>query len=155
MNAQTLFLSISPKFVSKILRRIKTVELRRKRPNISSGDRVLIYATSPEKALHAVATVCNVTSAHPDDLWLQFQDRTGLSYNEFYEYFNNVSKGYAIEFKKVEALPLPVSLSTIRSIWPGFHPPQSYQYFTNEECVALLDLAIKRQEIIVGMDQKN
>lgn len=142
MIPRTLLLSISPKFVLRILQHKKTVELRRIKPKITGGDAMLIYASSPEKALQAIAIVDNVTCAHPEKLWNKFRNKAGVSYDEFCDYFNGATVGYAIEFRDLEQFTLPVPLSTLRTIRPGFHPPQSYQYFTNTEITPILNHAL-------------
>ncbi|OPY17078.1 MAG: hypothetical protein A4E74_01521 [Syntrophus sp. PtaB.Bin075] len=141
MISRALLLSISPKFVIRILQHSKTVELRRVRPNVKDGDVVLIYASSPDKALQAMAIIDNVTCDHPKQLWNKFRNKAGVNYEEFCNYFDGATIGYAIEFRNLEQFTSPIPLSTLRTIRPGFHPPQSYQYFTKAEIKPILNIA--------------
>lgn len=142
MKSHALLLSIRPKFALKILQRTKTVELRRLRPNISAGGKILIYASSPEKSLQAIAIVDRVHSACPTKLWYLYKHKVGISYTEFRDYFNGANIGYAIEFKSVQRFKTPVQLSTLKATWPDFHPPQSFRYFTNDELHVFLNTVL-------------
>ena len=51
MLRKILLLSIHPEHAKNIFDGIKTVELRRTRPRLSKCDQVLVYVSSPTKAL--------------------------------------------------------------------------------------------------------
>jgi predicted transcriptional regulator len=139
MNSQALFLSIAPKFAARILLRLKTVELRRVRPKVKKGDTILLYASSPEKKLYAMAVVEEVTFASPEILWSDVKNEAGITPKEFHGYFDGADIGYAIWFRDLEELPEPVELSKLRVLWPGFHPPQIYRYLSHKEFLDLMD----------------
>ena len=46
-----VLLSIKPKYADKIFNGTKTVELRRICPKVTEGDLILVYVSSPVKAL--------------------------------------------------------------------------------------------------------
>ena len=142
MQSHTLLISVNPKYVNKIIQRLKTIELRRLRPNISNGDKIVIYSSSPEKSIKAIAIVNKVISASPDDLWIMFNERLGINHEEFLEYFEDKAIGYAIELENVTAFPFPVDLATLKSNWPSFHPPQCYKYLTNDEFAYLFKILV-------------
>lgn len=139
MEPYALLMSISPKYVKKIIARRKTVELRRRFPRIKPGGKILIYSSCPDKALIGTATVGDVISLTVNQLWQRYEYRMGINQEEFRDYLKGVSVGCAIELKTVEPFLFPVSLSTLRKIVPGFHPPQSYQYFTEKKYQIFLD----------------
>ncbi|MHA1812007.1 MAG: ASCH domain-containing protein [Candidatus Thorarchaeota archaeon] len=139
MMSRTLLLSVQPRYAERILDGEKTVELRKVRPNVKPGDAVILYVSSPIKEIKAVATVEEVTSAHPNQLWERIADDAGVSSCEFFEYFADKEVGHAIRFGKLRALDRPIALSKLRSCWPNFHPPQVHLYITEEKLKSLLD----------------
>jgi predicted transcriptional regulator len=130
---KVLFLSIQPKFAERILRGLKTVELRRIRPSISKGDKVLLYVSSPTMALTAISTVEAISFGKPNNLWKQVKEIAGVSHSEYQDYFSGAEVAVAIHIKDVHELPQPISLKKLREVWPGFVPPQSYRYFSDDQ----------------------
>jgi len=135
--SQILLISVRPRFAAKILSGEKTVELRRVRPRIGAGDCVLIYVSSPVKALAARFVVAEVIQASPSRLWRETQSEAAVTSREFKAYFAGVSTAYAISLKQGQLLRSPVSLDAIRHAWPEFRPPQSYRYLTNQDASRL------------------
>jgi predicted transcriptional regulator len=138
-----LFLSVQPKYAELILVGQKTAELRKVRPSIEKGDIVILYVSSPVKKVKALATVEGITSAHPDQLWTQISDEVGVTDQEYLDYFRGKSIGYAIHLSKLRLLETPITLSKLREYWPGFHPPQVYQYIPKRDLVRLLEVSQK------------
>jgi len=128
-----LFLSVRPKYAERILHGIKTVELRRIRPSISKGDMIVIYSTSPTKEIKAISFVQNVLCTSIDQLWKKVKDKAGITRNEFDDYFKGAKAGVAIYITKVKKFSFPITLSSLRKIWPAFRPPQSYCYVSDQE----------------------
>ena len=142
---RALFLSIRPKFVNRILNGYKKVELRRVRPNVASGDLLLIYASSPQKELRGFSVVSNVCSGSPQKLWSKFSEDAGLSRAEFEDYFYGMAVGFAIQFGPVYKFEAPIGLNSLKEIWPGFKPPQIYRYFSPDEYTHLLNFGAHRK----------
>ena len=138
MNKRYLLISVRPKYADLILSGAKTVELRRTRPNIASGDRILLYVSSPEKSLKAVLEVLDVIETTPHKLWNKSKQAAGIERGDFFQYFEGARLGYGILLRKVWIAPEPVNLSNLRSTLPGFHPPQVYRYLSLSEVGALL-----------------
>jgi predicted transcriptional regulator len=145
MTRHALFLSIQPQYAQRIMAGQKRVELRRVRPRIPKGTVLLIYVSSPVKALQAISTVRNITEASPDDLWRQVSQAAGVTRSEFNDYFDGTHTGFAIHFGEVQRLSRPLALSELREVWPDFNPPQVYQYFTEREVANLLKLVKSNQ----------
>lgn len=133
-----ILLSVLPKFASKILSGVKTVEVRKIRPNVAEGDHILLYVTSPEKSIQAILRVANVKSGSPDELWEDVGENAGLSYSEYKAYFNGAKLGCAIHFDDMVPLSKPFSLADLKTILPGFHPPQAHRYVLPQELRALI-----------------
>lgn len=127
-NRDALFLSIRPQFAEQIFAGTKTVELRRVRPRIDTGDLVIVYASGSTKALLGAFQVARVVTASPNTIWKEFRNTTGLTREEFDEYFMGRLTAYAIEVAHAWRLPVPVCLPILRKKKNGFRPPQSYHY---------------------------
>lgn len=127
-SARALLLSIQPRFAQAIVDGTKTVELRRVRPTVSAGDRLVFYETSPTRAVVAIATVVGVLAKDPATLRRRVAAKSGLQGEEFLAYFSGCDIGFGIEFCEVVALRSPVTLNDLRRRVPGFTPPQSYHY---------------------------
>jgi predicted transcriptional regulator len=143
MSGRVLFLSIRPEHGDRILQGAKTVELRRISPLISEGDKVILYFSSPVKAVRATTIVDNVSRLELDDLWRKIKKKAGITKAEFDEYFDGLDEGVAIHIKNVYELPNSVTLSALRRLWPGFVPPQSYRYFSDKQLDRLMKEAKK------------
>lgn len=140
MQNRVLLISIKPKYVEKIFNGIKTIELRRKLPNVKKGTIVLIYASSPTKAIIGLGVVDQVVSDHPQSLWRVVKYSAGVTRQEFDRYYEDASLGVGIHLSEISRLPKPFNLDQVRELWPKFHPPQGYHYLS-QDCYAKLILA--------------
>lgn len=112
-------MSIKPHFAEAILRGDKTLELRRKRPRLQPGTRVLIYATAPVKAVVGWFEVGEIHDATPDRLWRRAAGCGGVTRDEFDAYFAGCTLAFAIEVARTGRVePIP----------PGIRPPQSWRH---------------------------
>ncbi len=136
-----LLLSVRPEFARRIFDGLKTTELRRVRPRIGPGDRLVFYVSCPEKAVRGCAIVRSVHSGHPADLWSRFNGSTGLARREFDRYCRGTKTAHAIRFGRVQPLPAPVPLSEVQAVWRGFRPPQVHKYLSLAELQQLWLLA--------------
>ena len=123
-------LSIRPKFIDRILDGRKTIELRRRFPVTTQGDRAiaLLYSTSPIQSIVAVANLRSVTELPVHALWRQFGAAAAVTRDEFDAYFQGVSSGYALRLTSVKQLVKPIHLTDLASKFE-FSPPQSYCYW--------------------------
>ncbi len=138
MPNKMLLLSVKPEYASKIFAGSKTVELRRTRPKLNEGDLVVIYVSSPVKAIQGAFEVGQIFAGSPAGLWRKVKDRSGLTWNEFSTYFADAEIGYALEIRKTWIYKAPIKLHCIRRLWDDFNPPQSYRYLSNDERDELL-----------------
>jgi type I restriction enzyme S subunit len=120
-----VLLSIKPKYVKKILSGVKQYEFRKQIFKKESAKTVFIYSSSPEKKIVACFRVGKVIEGHPDYLWEQFWDVSGLSEREFFTYFSNRDTGYAIRIDELEPFPEPVDP---HNLFERFIAPQSFCY---------------------------
>lgn len=139
---KVLLLSIKPEYASKIFEGSKTVELRRVRPNVASGDRVMIYISSPVKALAGEFIVDKLVELPIDELWLLVKDQAGLNRKEFDSYYYGASVGYAMFLGQITKFDISVDMKVLQEIWEGFRPPQCYLYITQEKLSNVMGLLL-------------
>lgn len=131
MKKNALLLSLKPRFAHAIFDGTKTVELRRVRPRLSSGDLVLIYVSSPTCRLEGAFEVAQVLDAAPDKLWSKVRGRCALTRLEYDAYFADAEVAYGIVIRKKWRLESPVDLAAMRA--RNIRPPQGYQYLAAAE----------------------
>lgn len=126
-----LFLSIKKEYVNRIFEGKKQIELRKSRPNVTAGDCIIIYCTSPIKAIVGLATILDIISENPERMWQLYSKRLGISRSDYFRYYNNSSKAIGIILGEVQKLDDHICLSLIKQQIPTFTPPQTYKYFMN------------------------
>jgi len=133
MPRRALLMSIRPNYAAQIFDGTKTVELRRVRPRLTSGDLVLVYASSPVKALLGAFEVSRVIAAAPSKLWKRTGRKARTTREQFDDYFNGAALGYGIVLKRTWLLTKPMGLAKLRERHSSFRPPQSYHYLTDKQ----------------------
>ncbi len=140
-DGRTLLLSLRPRFAELLLQGTKTVELRRVQPDVGRGTLVLLYASSPMRALVGTSVVEDVQVAARDDIWRRVGAHSGISRGEYDHYFDGASTAVAIQLEQVRRLAKPISLSELRQGRGWFRPPQSFRYLSAQQ-TASFDLPI-------------
>ncbi|MBD2776957.1 ASCH domain-containing protein [Iningainema tapete] len=152
MSPNILLLSIQHQYASMIFDGDKQVELRRVRPrHLREGDLILVYVTSPEKALFGVLEVEKVVEMVPEKLWQLVEDKAGISYESFQKYYENASVGFAIFLGKTFSFDSPIKLERLREKWVDFRPPQCYRYLKDKELNLVQSIA---QHDILSLSNK-
>ena len=128
MSKNTVLLSIRPEYAKKIFDGTKTVELRRTCPRVTKNDLILVYVSSPVKALVGFLKVSHIIKETPENLWLLVGPYAGVSKLEFDNYYSGAAIGFALSINRVRKLNNAVSLEQLKVKWPGFLAPQSYRY---------------------------
>jgi predicted transcriptional regulator len=130
-----LLISIKPKHIDKIFSSLKTVELRRTRPNpkyTKPGTIIWLYASSPRCQLQGKCILNHVIENSPPLLiWSQVHQHCAITYQEFVSYYQGATTGYGLYLTSVIEFPKPINLSTLRQQIPQFHPPQTYRYLNS------------------------
>jgi predicted transcriptional regulator len=106
-------LSIHPEFADAILDGIKGIEFRRRAlaPDIS---KVLIYSTSPIKAIIGEFEIMEQVIYCPQYMWAKYGEIGGIDRKRFFAYFEGTKTavGFIIQnarrFDRPESLPLGV-----------------------------------------------
>ena len=122
--------SIKDKYSNRIYSRKKKAELRRSNVKIKRKEVCFIYTTSPVKKITGYFIVEKKIRLPIKELWEETKNFSGVSKEEFFEYFNGKEMGTAILFRIVVRFKNEVSLDSLREKSKGFRPPQSYCYVT-------------------------
>jgi predicted transcriptional regulator len=122
-----ILMSVEERHTLNMLSGNKSVELRRKPLNISTGTRIWIYSKLPRGQVQALAIVDQVVADSPAHIWSLFGKRSAISKSEFDTYFKGATVGYAIEIQEVQPLAPILDLSSIRKKIANFHPPQFFK----------------------------
>ena len=123
MENKTIILSIHPRHVQKILLGEKQYEYRKRIP--IDIKHIIVYATAPIKKIVAVIEVDTVLKDNPQNIWKQTKNESGISYSFFTDYFREATTAYAIKFRSVYKLPIPIDISIIGGVKCA---PQAYMY---------------------------
>ncbi len=137
-SRDVLLVSLKPHFAAMFLAGTKTVELRRVRPDVDVGARVLLYASSPTRALVGTASVAALDVGLPAQIWSQHRGQVGVTDREFNEYFNGTATAVAITLTDISTLPCGrIPLAELQRRRRGFRPPQSFRYLDAESAAVL------------------
>lgn len=125
-----LFISVKPEFANKIVAKEKTIELRKVKPHVSIGDYIIIYASSPVKSVIGYGIIKQLIEKSPRRMWNEHSAFLGIDKERFDKYYESKEKSIGIEIHKIKKV-MPISLDSLRTIDPNFHPPQVYRYVSN------------------------
>ena len=125
-EGQLLF-SVKPSHAEKIMRRRKTVEIRRKFSDRWLGHSINLYASAPTMSLIGQARIAGVARNKPDVIWSRFHEQIGCSRKEFDDYAAGAHEVFAIELDDIESFQNQMPLSEMcRFANQKLFPPQSY-----------------------------
>ena len=130
-----MLISIQPLFVEKILSGEKVFEFRRVWAK-NNPSTLVIYSSSPEQRIVAIAHVSAVHCGSPSYMWsLARNGRGGITRKLLREYFSGRKTGYAIEIERVVTPLEPVDP---KSLFGEFRPPQSFQFLDAKQYKKIL-----------------
>jgi predicted transcriptional regulator len=132
-------LSVRPRFATALLDGTKTVEIRRRPVRISEGSLLLLYASSPVRALVGAARVQLVDADTADRLWIRWSTQLGLHRDEYDAYLDGAALPCAIVLSAAGRLVEPIPLHELRRRRADFVTPQSYRSMSAEELSSLTD----------------
>ena len=131
----SVILSIKPEYAKAIMSGKKRVEFRRKifkRP----VNKVYVYSSSPVKKIIGFFIIDSIIEDSPLRLWAQFKEIGGINEKDFFNYFNEVEKGFSILIKEYKKFGRGIDPA---DFFETFCAPQSYIYL--EENSELLNAA--------------
>lgn len=122
-------LSIKPEYAFKILSGEKSIELRRSFPAINGHPAlILIYASSPIKAIVGCALLKKVEKLPVMRLWNKYGKKACIHIDKFEDYFEGKDEGFALFLDR----PITFSKALKSEELDDFYPPQSYKYLNDE-----------------------
>lgn len=126
---RVLVMSIRPHFAERIFKGEKHAELRRVRPQVDAGDIVIVYASSPTKALVGAFVISGVCSMATSNMWTGHANELGVTREEYASYFAGADVAHALLLaERVRFGDVP--LEDMRQRLGLFRPPQSYMFWT-------------------------
>lgn len=138
--SRPLLLSVRPRFARALLGGTKTVEVRRRFPALEAGTTVVIYASSPEKAVLGTMRVERVAQIPASDLWARHSGSIGIGEAELDAYLEGASVSSTIQLVEPQTWSRSVPLDQMRESL-GLEPSQSFRYLDPAQLSALLALA--------------
>ena len=129
-----VLLSIKPEFVEKIFSGEKLFEYRKavfKRPEVKS---VVIYSTMPEGKIVGEFSIGDILAKHPEELWENTKEVSGICREFFDEYFMDRDTAYAIQIKDLKKYNNPIDPYEVER---GFKAPQSFKYLESDSNLCL------------------
>lgn len=127
-----IFISVRPYYADQIITGWKTVELRRKFPEVAERTPSLIYSSSPAKAVLASAWIRRVHTGTTLEIWRKFHAVAGIERGDYMNYFRGSRNAHAIELFNVQPFETPLPLPELREKY-GFEPPRSWRYLAIAE----------------------
>lgn len=119
-----VLMSIKPKYANKIFDGTKLYEYRRKIWSRTDVNKIFVYASSPIRLVIGQVEIDTIEQTCPRDIWSNTHWFGGIIEKDFYEYFKNCERGYAIRIKNPVALNTPVAPKKML----GVSAPQSWCY---------------------------
>lgn len=143
-EATDAIISIHRGHAEAILTGRKTVELRRRFPEVPLGTRLWIYATRPTGAILGFAKIHDVDRGSPPRIWNKHRDGAAIDRSAFQKYFEGAEEAIAILLATARTT-LPIPLEELNRIRNCFHPPQVLLRLTASETKAMRALAGSRK----------
>src|SRR5262249_38547908 len=134
-----VLVSIRPIYAAKILSGQKTVELRRKFPQVAStGALAVIYSSKPVGAVVGTARIKHVLKLPVCRIWVDYRHAACIHKSAFDAYFAGIKDGFVITLDQVKPFRRHLSAIDLEAEF-GIVPPQSYRYLSLEYATLLSD----------------
>lgn len=118
-----MLLSIKPEYVTSILKGEKLYEYRKFRCR-DDVDKIIIYATAPQKQVVAEAEIADIVEDDVLSVWRQTKEHSGISYSFFRKYYKGKKTAVAYHLKNLVIYDKPLTLNDIGVPCA----PQSFRY---------------------------
>jgi len=125
-NSADILISLKPRHAAQVFQGNKTIELRKRRPNVERGTKAWIYATVPVAQIKGCVCIERIVTGSPNEIWKGYGDQTGISKDEFDIYFRGRDVAHGLILTEIRVLNRPLSLGRIRELISGFQPPQFF-----------------------------
>lgn len=115
-------MSIKKKYGMNLLEGRSLWEYRRRRSRIDIGDKIILYATVPDRELIGEFIVGKIIIGNSDEVWEKTKGDVCYSLDEVLPYLKSGKFPIAFQVTKPHIYQKPIELSKI----PFFKPPMSY-----------------------------
>lgn len=119
----TMLLSIKPKYAKVILEGKKQYEFRKSKPK-EGINRIIFYASSPQKQVVGEAAIDQILEGTPEEIWEIAKIAAGITKKFYYSYYAGKDKAVAYKLKDVMIYDTPKALSD----YGISQAPQSFIY---------------------------
>lgn len=138
-DRRTVLLSVRPRHAEAILDGRKTVEVRRQPVRIEPGSPLVIYATSPTRAIVGLASVESTVRVSAEQGWDVHHAAMAIGRDELDRYLDG-KPGSFLRLGQVTRLETPLPLDDLRNGHP-FRPPRSYRFVSADDPAPVRNLA--------------
>ena len=152
-NFSEAIISIRPNFAEAILSGVKSIELRRRIPYIGVSTRLWIYATRPVGAVVGSATVKRIIRGSPEEVWAESKSRAAIDRHAYNTYFDGAQEAVGLVLANVRR-GNAISIEMLRSVRPGFHPPQVIAKISGTEAKLICKLSMSSSKLTKRSDKK-
>lgn len=119
----TMLLSIKPIYAKVILEGKKQYEFRKSKPK-EGIDRIVFYASSPQKQIVGEAAIDEILEGTPQEIWEIAKTAAGITKEFFFSYYSGKKRAVAFKLKDVIIYHPPKTLED----YGINHAPQSFIY---------------------------
>jgi predicted transcriptional regulator len=127
VNKMNVLLSVKPKYAELIMKGLKKYEFRKVVFKNKYTKYAYVYSSSPVQKIVGTFQIGSIIEDRPSILWDQLKGYSGMEEDEFFDYFGNREKGFAIEIKDVKRFEDPLDP---KELMPRFVPPLSFCYIS-------------------------
>lgn len=138
--SRALLLSVRPRFARGLLAGTKTAEVRRRFPEVHEGTTVIIYSSSPDKAILGTMRASRLVRSDKEEIWHQYSHAIGIGYAELTDYLEGAKSCSVLELDTPTLWRRPVGLAELRRHL-GIEPAQSFRYLNTKQLSRLQTLA--------------
>jgi type I restriction enzyme S subunit len=122
-----VLLSIKPEYAARIVEGEKKYEFRKRVFRRKDIELVYIYSTSPICKIIGTVTAERILEGSVEEIWEICSSYSGITEEEYFCYFEDKKKAFAIEIKEVRVFTEPIDPDIV---FENFRPPQSFCYFS-------------------------
>lgn len=126
-----ILISLESHYAIDVFEGLKTVEFRRRRPNVPVQTRMWVYAKLPLGAILGTATISNIITKSVNRMWRLHGSCSSLTRREFFRYFEGCEHAHALVLGQPTPLEKQITLSELRELDAKFHPPQFFCRLNN------------------------
>lgn len=137
--SRSLLLSVRPRFARALLEGTKTVEIRRRFPDVPADTTVAIYSSTPDKAVLGTMRSAGLIRSTPAQIWRDYAAVMELTRAQLADYLYGASECSVLKLERPLLWERPVPLIHLRQIL-GLEPAQSFRYLSNRQLDLLTDL---------------